>query len=257
MLKLTVLVIFALLIYGVFIERDQLTITRLNFGKENAIKFIQISDLHFIREGRKEKKILEIISDENPDLIFITGDVVNFRKKFEAKEYLQKISALGIKTYFVLGNWDYKVKDVIALKKDIESIGMKVLENETVEFTKDGLKVNITGVGDPFTNHDKLEEAVISMDKKNFSILLSHSPDIFYKAKEKGINLILSGHLHGGQVSLPFVKFAIYTPSNYGTKFLRGSYREGNSVMYINRGIGESHFPIRIFSKPEILIGTI
>ncbi|MEF3245427.1 MAG: metallophosphoesterase [Caldisericaceae bacterium] len=256
-MKLTIFVIFALLIYGVFIERNQLAITRLNFSKENSIKFVQISDLHFTREGKREKKILKIISNEHPDLVFITGDVVNFRKKFEAKKFFKKISALGIKTYFVLGNWDYKVKDVVSLKKEIESAGIKVLENETAEFTKNGLKINIIGLGDPFTNHDRFEEAVNSINNKNFSILLSHTPDIFYKAKEKGIDLILSGHLHGGQVCLPFCKFAIYTPSKYGTKFLRGIFKEGNTIMYVNRGIGESHFPIRIFSKPEILIGTI
>ncbi|MGB9833010.1 MAG: metallophosphoesterase, partial [Caldisericum exile] len=123
--------------------------------------------------------------------------------------------------------------------------------------TKNGQKVNIVGVNDPYTKRANLKKAVSGIDKSLYTILLSHSPDIFYEAKEKSINLVLCGHTHGGQIKFPFIKFALFVPSRYGSRFLCGLFREGNTTMYVNRGIGESRLPIRIFARPEILIGTI
>jgi len=257
LLKVVIGICAFTILYGVFIERNLVEVKRIDFGNEYQIKFIHISDLHFSRESYRERKILKIIDDEKPDLIFITGDIVNFRKKFVGENYLRKIASLSSKIFFVFGNWEYRSKDILQIKKSLEDIGINVLENSGVTFRKFGKAINIVGVSDPYTNHDDLKKAVDNINLDNYTILLSHSPDIFYKAVDYKINLVLTGHLHGGQVKFPFIKFAIYSPSKYGLYFLGGLFKNGSTEMYVNRGIGESHFPIRICARPEVLIGKL
>jgi predicted MPP superfamily phosphohydrolase len=114
---ISVVIVSLVLIYGIFIERFQVETTHISFGSNLGIKFVHITDLHFSRESIREKKVLEILKEGVPDVIFITGDIVNYRRKFVASNYLKKIVDLGKPVYFVLGNWDYKVKDVENLKK--------------------------------------------------------------------------------------------------------------------------------------------
>lgn len=249
--------ILLVLFYGVFIERFRVETSKISFGNAYNIKFAHITDLHFSRESKRERQVLEILRRENPDLIFITGDIVNFRKMFVCEGYLKKITSFGKPVYFVFGNWDYKVNDFASLKEALKKLSINVLENENTTFQKGNAKINIIGVEDPFTKRANLKKALDGLDNSLFSILLSHSPDIFYEAKENHINLVLAGHLHGGQVRVPFLKFALYSPSKYGSRFLYGLFKINATTMYVNRGIGESHFPIRIFSRPEVLIGSI
>ncbi|MCI4462927.1 MAG: metallophosphoesterase [Caldisericum sp.] len=254
---ISVVIVSLVLIYGIFIERLQVETTHISFGSNLGIKFAHITDLHFSRESIREKKVLEILKEGAPDVIFITGDIVNYRRNFVASNYLKKIVDLGKPVYFVLGNWDYKVRDVENLKNALKSLSIIVLENESIIFEKWDTKINIIGVSDPYTKRADLKKAMSNIDKTLYTILLAHSPDIFYEAVAQNIDLVLAGHLHGGQVRLPFLKFAIYSPSKYGSRFLYGIFRNNSTTMYVNRGIGESHFPIRIFSKPEVLIGEI
>ncbi|MGB9855593.1 MAG: metallophosphoesterase [Caldisericum exile] len=255
--RLIFALIFLILLYGYFIERFLVQKTKIAFNNSLNIKFAHITDLHFSRETKRERRILAILKEESPDIIFITGDVVNYREEFVAYFYLKKIKELGKPVYFVFGNWDYKIKDFKKLKTDLKNLEITVLEDENTVYTKNGQKVNIVGVNDPYTKRANLKKAVSGIDKSLYTILLSHSPDIFYEAKEKSINLVLCGHTHGGQIKFPFIKFALFVPSRYGSRFLCGLFREGNTTMYVNRGIGESRLPIRIFARPEILIGTI
>jgi len=254
---ISVVIVLLLLIYGIFIERFQVETTNISFGSKLGIKFAHITDLHFSRESSREKKVLEILKEGVPDVIFITGDIVNYRRNFVASNYLKKIVNLGKPVYFVLGNWDYKVRDVENLKNALKSLSITVLENESTVFEKEDTRINIIGVSDPYTKRVDLKKAMSNIDKTLYTILLAHSPDIFYEAVAQNIDLVLAGHLHGGQVRFPFLKFAIYSPSKYGSRFLCGIFISNSTTMYVNRGIGESHFPIRIFSKPEVLIGEI
>lgn len=257
MCTVVILLVFAILFYGIFIERNTIEKTYINFSESPRITFAHITDLHFIREGLKHKKLLKILQEEPIDLIFITGDIVSFRRQLAIKDYLRKISSLNKPIYFVFGNWDHKVKDFDNLRNTLRELGIIVLENGSTTFKKDGLTVTIVGVDDPFTGRDNLKLALKDVELSNYTILLTHSPDIFYEASENKIDLVLAGHLHGGQVSLPKIRFAIYSPSKYGVRFLKGLFKLDKTTMYVNRGIGESHLPIRIFSKPEVLIGRI
>jgi len=254
---ISVVIVSLVLIYGIFIERFQVETTHISFGSNLGIKFAHITDLHFSRGSSREKKVLEILKEGAPDVIFITGDIVNYRRKFVASNYLKEIVDLGKPVYFVLGNWDYKVKDVENLKNALTSLSITVLENESIIFEKGDARINIIGVSDPYTKKADIKKAMSNIDKTLYTILLAHSPDIFYEAVAQSIDLVLTGHLHGGQVRLPFLKFAIYSPSRYGSRFLYGIFKSNSTTMYVNRGIGESHFPVRIFSKPEVLIGEI
>jgi predicted MPP superfamily phosphohydrolase len=253
MLLLVITVLIGIALYGFFIEPNELFKTDLTLtfeGLKKQIKIVQISDLHSTGVSRPLKKSLEIIQKESPDFVFITGDFVSYKKRLLCKNYLMEIVRVCPNTYAVLGNWDHKADDFQELIRQIKETGVKLLVNDAC-FTNG---IFIAGVDDPYRNMDDLQRTYKDIPTKSFVILLSHSPDIIERALPYNPKLILAGHLHGGQIALPIVKFALYVPSKYWVKFLRGLYKSNGTYMYVNRGIGESHLRIRICSPPEIAV---
>ncbi|MGC9124895.1 MAG: metallophosphoesterase, partial [Caldisericaceae bacterium] len=247
MLLIILSVIIAIFLYGFLIEPEFLMRTDLAFEFRElakSIKIIQVSDLHATRISRPFRKTVEVIKQEKPDFVFITGDFVGYRKVLSCTDFLSKITEVCPRTFAVLGNWDHKVNNLNGLIQEIEATGIKLLTNESVL----AKGIYIAGVDDPYRNMDNLAEAFRKIPTGSFVILLAHSPDIVYRALPYRPKLILAGHLHGGQVSIPFLKFALYSPSKYWIKFLRGLYGFKETYMYVNRGIGESHLRIRICS---------
>ncbi len=253
MLWFALALVFLAIVYGIFIEPNTLIKTELNLnfeGLQKPLKIIQISDLHATKISRPFIKALKAIEKECPDFVFITGDFVGYNRHLLCKDYLAEIAKACPNTYAILGNWDHKAKNFKRLVQEIQETGIKLLINEHI-----GAKgIFIAGVDDPYREMDNLPKTFKNIPKNGFVILLAHSPDIIYKALPYKPKLILSGHLHGGQVALPFIKFAIYSPSRYWVKFLKGLYKIEQTYLYVNRGIGESHLRIRICSPPEVAI---
>ena len=145
----------------------------------------------------------------------------------------------------VLGNHDgWFNRDRV--KSALEKKGIKVLLNSNTKFEN----IYIAGVEDMQTGYPDIESAL--KDTESPRILLSHSPDIYYDVEEK-VDLILAGHVHGGQVYIPFLGAPI-VPSKYGSKFSRGIINETHNKMIITKGLGTSILPIRFCSIPEIIV---
>jgi predicted MPP superfamily phosphohydrolase len=249
--------VFLVLVYGIFIEPHELIKTHLNLEFEDLLqplKIVHISDFHYTRFTRPYRKILKVIKEEQPDIVCITGDFVSDKKKLLAQIFLKSVVNICSNVYAVPGNWDHKVDDFASLVKQIKASGTDLLINESSTFRKVDSTVFIAGADDPYREMDDLEKTFKDIPKDGFVILLAHSPDIVYRSLRYNPKLILAGHLHGGQVALPFFKFALYSPSKYWIKFLRGLYRIQNTYLYVNRGVGESHLRIRICSPPEVMI---
>lgn len=226
------------------------------------LRVIQISDLHIKKFGVREKRLIRLIDKINPDIIFITGDFISRNKAI--KPCIKIVGQLVSKcpVIAVLGNGDHSYKkkfvDTEWLIKGLKEKGVKILVNESIRLTvkETGLETDnslyIIGLDDNYRWLDDIFKATRNVPENSPKILLAHSPNIIEKINIKGINLILSGHTHGGQIVLPFI-VAIYTNPvcNARKKFISGLYME-DTKLYVNRGIGTSGICLRLFCKPEI-----
>jgi uncharacterized protein len=223
-----------------------------------GLKVAHLSDLHIESIGLMENKLLEILKEERPDLILVTGDSIRSERPYASaiSFFHQLRPSLG--TYAVLGNTEYSNENESCtlchegksrnLKKEPHPI---VLRNSSVALSIDGRVVNIIGVDDPVTKKSNLRAAIKKINPEAPSILLAHSPEVFEEASEFEIDLLLSGHTHGGQISLVKYLRKIF-PLEISLEFIEGFFQKGKALMYVSRGIGTSRLPFRLGIKPEI-----
>jgi len=235
----------------------------------NKIKIAHLTDLHSKNFGYREKKIVEMLNKLNPDFIFITGDIIDWKTKdFDScLIFWKKLSdSFPNKIFAVYGNHEHKNPKFKTFQKFFEQSNIKILENESVKiYNQDNENnfIDLIGVDDPHSGYDDLEQALknIDINNKNARILLAHSPEIFRKVKKnklenkddykKDINLILVGHTHGAMINIPFL-WEIWMPLDYDKKYKSGPFYENDIYMYVNRGIGTSFLPTRFNAFPEI-----
>ena len=234
-----------------FIEYKKIEISNIQIPKAfDNFKIIFISDLHkrLYSEPLKIKKVVEEINKQNSDLIILGGDYINYNKKETVvfSELSKLKSKYGV--YGVYGNHDTWIGEDV-LKNYFSKNNINNLNNNSYWIEKDGEKIKLGGVGDLWTGKQDLSKTVSDVNKDDYLILVSHNPDYIEEIKnENKIDLVLSGHTHGGQIT--FFNWAPLNPSRYG--YLKGLYKFDNKEMYITRGIGEFFAPFRFFSRPEI-----
>ncbi len=225
-------------------------------------KIVLLSDFHIREKKDAEDTILFLVSNLNPDYIFITGDIVDWTTKdlTVCRDFLKELAnKFPEKIYVVFGNHDHKNKNFKELNNILFLCGIKVLNNEAVKLEKINKFIYLIGVDDPSTKRDNLELAMKNVPKNSFTILLAHSIDILKKAKEKNIDLILAGHFHGGQINIPYITDLFLTPKfgHYFRKYKAGLFKEDNTYFYISRGLGESVIRLRFNSQREITLITL
>lgn len=223
-----------------------------------GVRVVQISDIHLQGGiGNLERNLIARVNALKPDLLFITGDFFSDKQKRELAVEVSALSELirSFKTttgiFGVPGNYDSPLKNPAIMKK-IKAAGIDILINENRAVALPNHKtLYLAGFGYFRRKNEKL---------KTFSgipsdvpvILLAHDPDNFDEAIEAGVNLLLVGHTHGGQIGIPFLveksKKANKSP------FMRGLFVRGRTKMYVNRGIATTHVPIRFFNRPEITV---
>lgn len=263
--------IAALLGYAFFIEPNTLKTEHRAFKldclkQDISEKFVQISDLHFTGQTKDDRidQIYDAIKNINPKAIFMTGDYVSEKEGLAAAEKLVRKISENFSVYVVFGNWDYSAFDynIGELRAAMEKAGAKAMINDAASLDYEGVRLNLLGVKDPYTSGDTkgdLEKAAgkISGDKNDCIVLLAHSPDIIKTAKDDGIDLVLAGHTHGGQVYLPYFTERYMPISPEGKGYIEGLYKIDKTQMYVNRGIGLSIFPFRMGVPPELMVFTL
>jgi len=238
-----------------------------------GFKIAQLSDLHSSPLVDKEhlEHAVDLALAEKPDLIVLTGDFIGHTLRTHRQEihefdvqYLDNlVAALGrakapFGTYAVLGNHDFwsgpEVTERIC--HDFETRArIPVLRNQRVTLTKEEESIQLLGVDDYWHSWD-LRKALRKVPKQSIKILLSHNPEINRQIKPShNIGLVLSGHTHGGQVSLPFIGVP-FSPTQ-SQKYLRGLVRDGDRQTYITRGVGHLVVPIRFNCPPEVTLITL
>ena len=154
--------------------------------------------------------------------------------------------------YSVIGNHDYWA-GYDNVKEMLERVGIKVLANSNESLIlKNGKKLYIAGVEDLQTGSPNIKIALEGTES-NPTILLTHSPDVFVEVLKDSVNLTLAGHVHGGQIRLPFIG-ALIIPSKYGNKYSQGLIEEKGRKMIVTKGIGTSILPLRFNCTPEIVV---
>ena len=221
---------------------------------------IQISDLHDAKFGKKQKNLIEKVKEIDPDIIVITGDFIDFsRYNIEnTSNFIYGVSD-SCEVYYVPGNHEAALKSRSKEVQDnLQKAGATVLDNENYKICKDNECINLIGVQDIsfIENKDEniLKNTISELKNESlYNILLSHRPNLWETYEKAGIDLVLSGHAHGGQIRLPFTN-GLYAPDQgVFPQYTSGANKFGNTLVVISRGLGNSRFPFRVNNRPEIV----
>lgn len=219
------------------------------------MKIVFITDIHhgpYFSEKRVES-LVKRINKMEPDMILFGGDFIEDGTDYieSCFRQLKKLEATYGK-YGVLGNHDYW-GDHEMVREGMKNAGIEVMDNKSQWIEVGGDKIKLGGVGDLYEDVQYLEPTIEDVEEKDFVLLLSHNPDYVEEIKTKKIDFVLSGHNHGGQVTI-FGLWAPLIPSLYGQKYRSGFVKTNSTQVYISRGVGLNALPIRFFAPPEITI---
>lgn len=258
--------LIALLFIGYSVwEAYNLKITTIDFVSQDipesftGKKIVFVSDLHqdFYFSQKRTADLVQRINGLSPDIIILGGDYVDAKAEYisscfqELKNLKAKMGVFG-----VLGNHDYEASAVLT-KKAMQEAGIFVLDNKAiwVYSIPDNQSIKIGGVEDYLKSFPDFSPAINDVQESDFVILVSHNPDFSMQLKNNKIDLVLSGHNHGGQVTF-FGKWA-YIESPYGQKFRYGLTKTGYTSVYTTSGVGTTFLPLRFFAPPEIVEITL
>jgi len=240
-----------------------ITITNMAVPKEfKGLRIVQVSDFHNGDFGKKQSLLINKIKDANPDIIIITGDLIDRRNtKIEVALDFVKEAIKIAPIYFVSGNHEAWLEDYALLKSKLINIGVYVLDNEAVILKSGQSSLKLAGIMDPdffegSDNREIVSESLASIEGESadFSILLAHRPDLIEVYERFDYDLIFSGHAHGGQFRFPFIGGLLAPDQGLFPKYDSGLYRMGKTMMIVSRGLGNSLFPFRLFNGPELII---
>jgi len=220
----------------------------------DGYRIAHLSDLHIGSYDTKARGLewAEQANRLNPDLVLVTGDLVTSGTRYYA-EVAEVIAALRAKdgVFVSLGNHDQW--DAPALVSEIEKRGVRVLRNEWVTVERGAAKLCVAGLDDRYTKRDDIDKTLAGRPDGVPTVLLSHYPDYFSGAAERGVDLTLSGHTHGGQFGIPFISERANFARMMG-QASRGLYRRGKSSLYVSSGLGTTGPPMRLGVAPEIAL---
>ena len=234
-------------------------------GLTRPLTFIQITDFHFgMFLGSPElERVVRLVNALDGDALFITGDV--FHSPLTPVEHttpiLKKLKPRRLGNFAVLGNHDFYTGEWLVVQS-LKQSGISLLRNQWVSFREGGSDIHLGGIDDPMVNwvwgakfpgfRGFLDKAPSSSGMR---ILLSHRPSVLPIASQAGMDFVLSGHIHGGQIIFPYPgRDSGLSIARVASPFTHGWYRVGNSRMYLNRGIGLTFVPWRINCPPEIAV---
>ena len=208
--------------------------------------------------------------NELPDIIVITGDLIDQRKyNLETAMIFIRGAVKIAPVYYVSGNHEAWSGHYEIIKQSLIEAGVTVLDNDRSDIKRGENTIKLLGVSDPdFLTSSYLEETNASLleetlkgwateENESFNVLLSHRPELFDVYQAANLDLVFSGHAHGGQIRLPFVGGFVAPDQGLFPKYTSGSYTEGATTMFVSRGLGNSIVPQRLFNRPEIVVVTL
>ena len=236
--------------YQLAVERHAVALRRLPRPLD-GLRVVHLSDIHHSPfTGREQvERAVEIANSLQPDIIALTGDYISHEREYiqPCAEMLGRLRARrGV--YAVLGNHDNWV-DAPLITDLFRAEGIKVLVNEGMRFEDQGATFWLAGVDDTLVGLEDLPLALAGSREDEMKLLLAHNPVILRRAARAGVDLVLSGHTHGGQVTWRSERSA---SGRVRRRILRGLGRRGETQIYVTRGLGTVVLPVRYGCPPEV-----
>ncbi|MCR5733155.1 MAG: metallophosphoesterase [Lachnospiraceae bacterium] len=281
MLIFAVIIILAALA-GIYIykESTSLSVTDYTYTfdrlKADEFNFVMLSDLHGMDYGQDNRRLLELIDRISPDAVLLAGDMITTGHfcRYNSDEYrttLSLIKELSTRypVYYGIGNHEEKLRRYVSdgcdkwdgYTKDLSGYGIHILQNETVCLDKEGIVIYGLDLDHKYYRRFRdlpvpdgyLEGIFGEPDRDKVSILIAHFPDQFEAYAKWGADLVLSGHVHGGVIRLPFFGGVVSPQLKLFPKYDSGEFKLNRSTMILTRGAGTHTIPIRINNRPEIV----
>lgn len=226
---------------------------------------VQVSDLHNKLFGARQAKLIEKIKEERPDIIVVTGDVIDSRRtKIDvAMTFFEEAVKLA-PVYYVPGNHEARVEAYPLLQRKMIEVGVNLIDGRQLSINTKGEPFTIAGVSDPMfaeTDLYRTEQSImqgmledLQLDGKNFTILLSHRPEFMEMYAKSNADIVFSGHAHGGQIRLPFLGGVVAPNQGLFPTYTAGIFSKNDTNMIVSRGLGNSIIPLRINNRPELVV---
>lgn len=266
-------IISIILVIGLWIFFTNTNITTSHISIQNDtipsefrnFKIAQVSDLH---NHQWKDKLIDRLLDEKPNMIVITGDLVDSsHTDFDiAMEFINKALKIA-PIYYVTGNHEAWLDNYSELEKRLTDAGVNMMDDKSQWIKKGDAKINLVGVKDPDfeerATFDGIQEAIVTtklqplLNKDYYNIVLCHRPEHFECYVDLHADLVITGHAHGGQFRIPFAGGLIAPNQGLFPKYTEGLYSKNGTDMVVSRGLGNSIIPVRINNTPELVIITL
>ena len=268
-----IILVTLLVVTYLYFENNTLEISKYKIKSKKTIELVdfkiaQISDYHNSNSKSLKKSIIKSLNKEKPNIIVITGDLVDsrFTNIDVSIDLITEIKDIA-PIYYVSGNHESRIgSDYDILKRKLLDNNVIIMEDKIEQINFNGAILNLVGISDPALEHKSYlddKEIVagvlkeLKYDRNSFTILLSHRPELYELYTEYEYDLVLSGHAHGGQIRIPFIGGIVAPNQWFLPKYDGGLYEEGTTKMIVSRGIGNSILPFRINNNPELVYITI
>jgi len=251
-------IIILVIIYSLFEKiwiRIKTYYISINKPAFHGFKIVFISDLHHSEFVSKRylQKVIKIINSLKPDIVLLGGDYISTKEKYIAKVFnLLKDLQAQFGVYGVIGNHDFEVSKEKVLE-EMKKAGIISLDNESYWITYNNERIKLGGVADFMCDAPLVDKTVHDVSEDDYVILISHNPDFAEIAKEHHVDLMLSGHTHGGQITV-FGLYAPLIPSLYKQKYRSGLIEHERLKVIVSHGVGVVGVPFRFCARPEITV---
>jgi predicted MPP superfamily phosphohydrolase len=227
----------------------------------SGFRIVQVSDLHNTEFGSDNQKLLSLLADTDPDIIVITGDLIDSRRTDVDIALRFAASAMEIApVYYVTGNHESRLETEFSqLETGLKAAGVTVLRNESVILEQDGQQIQLLGMDDitfysENAEHQFSENLKALKDDELYTVLLSHKPNLLPLYAEAGMDMVFSGYAHGGQFRMPWIGGILAPDQGFFPKYDSGLYTLEETSLMVSRGLGNSLFPFRVNNPPEIVV---
>lgn len=274
-IRIAALLLILLLSVFLILDNNALSVSEYTVTSEkipeafSGFRIVQISDLHNASFGKGNEKLLAAVENAEPDIIVLTGDLVDSRHTDldAALDFAEKAVKIA-PVYWTSGNHEIALSDYAAFKLALRDRGVTLLETRALPLEQNGETVILSGISDPLlmigsredvirTQTEIMLDLLYEKEEEGYRILLAHHPEYADAYAAGGADLVLSGHAHGGQIRLPFLGGIFAPGQGFFPEYDGGLYKIGDCVMINSRGLGNSRFPLRVLNRPEIVLVTL
>lgn len=273
-----VLILLLVVLLRIYIDNEIPKVSNIEIKSDklpkvfDGYKIVHLSDLHSKNFGNNNEILIDMIDNESPDIIVMTGDMVTANEKdFTVFYNLVKKLVKKYKIYYIYGNHEGELS--LKLKNEITTFlkenGVIILDNDYISIEKNGEEINLYGLcytqkyysyksgNKHIVTENYIKNKLGTIDKKRYNILLTHNPLFFDAYAGYGFDLTLSGHVHGGLIRLPFIGGILSPERKFFPQYSAGVYEKDDSKLVVSKGLSRGTKGFRFLNRPDIVSITL